>query len=217
MAVPAQAAGARQNFQSLRAQAGAWLEAQAQKQHPEAKVRVRMGPVDERLNLPACAEPRFFLPSGVDLFGNGSVGAKCEGASEWSLYMTFESRMQGPALVARRSMPARSVPDAGDLELRVLEYRQVPGMYPRELPPGAQLLRPIAAGQPVLLSDLRQPDVIRSGQKVRVTVAGSGFDVSQEGTALGNAAHGQRVKVKMPSGRIIQGVATREGNVAVDP
>lgn len=215
--MPASAAGVRQNFHFLRAQAGAWLESQALKSHPDVKVLVRLGPVDERLNLPACQEPHFFFPTGVDPFGAGSVGARCDGPNKWSLYITFESRIQGPTLVATRSMPARYVPGPGDLELRALEYRQAPDMYPRELTPGAQLLRPIASGQPLLLSDLRQPDVIRSGQKVRVTVAGSGFNVSQEGTALGNAAQGQPVKVKTPSGRIIQGVATRDGNVAIMP
>lgn len=212
-----QAAAPRQDFQNLREQAGAWLEAQALKAHPDAKIQVRVGPVDERLNLPACREPTFFLPHGVEPFGNGSVGARCDGAEKWSLYITFESRARGPALVAKRPMPSRYIPTAGDLELKVLEYRLAPDMYPRELPRGAQLLRPLAPGQPLLLDGLRQPDVIRAGQKVHVTVAGSGFHVSQEGTALGNAAHGQPIKVKIASGRIIQGVATRDGNVEVSP
>lgn len=211
------AGSTRQNFHILRAQAGAWLESLAVKTYPATQAKIRIGPVDERLNLPACPEPRFFLPRGGREWGNGSLGVRCEGAVEWSLYLTFESILHGPALVAARPLPARTVPGAGDLELRLLDYQEGPDKYLREIPPGAKLLRPLAAGQPVLLGALDRPDVIRSGQKVRVMVTGSGFSVVHEGTAIGAAAAGDAIKVKMPSGRIVRGVATPEGRVAVSP
>lgn len=214
---PAMASSARQNFQTLRAQAGAWLESLAMKTYPDSQARVRIGPVDERLHLPACPEPRFFLPHGGRIWGNGSLGARCEGAIKWSLYLTFESSLRGPGLVALRPLPARTVPGPGDLELRLVDYQQNPDQYLREFPPGSKLLRPLAAGQALLLGALDRPDVIRAGQKVQVMAAGAGFSVSQEGTALGRAAAGDTVKVKTPSGRIVQGIATREGHVAISP
>lgn len=214
---PALAGSARQNLDNLRAQAGAWLEALAVKTYPDSQARVHIGPVDERLNLPSCPEPRFFLPQGGRPWGNGSLGARCEGAVKWSLYLGFESRLRGPGLVAARPLPARSLPGPGDLELRLLDYRQDPDNYLREFPPGSKLLRPLATGQPLLLGVLDRPDVIRAGQKVQVMATGSGFNVTQEGTALGRAASGETVKVKMPSGRIVQGIATRTGQVVVSP
>lgn len=207
----------RQDFQILRTQARAWLEMLATKNYPDSLAAVRIGNVDERLNLPACPEPSFFLSPGGKPWGNGSVGARCDGAIKWSIYLTFESRLRGPALVATHPLPARSIPGPGDLELRLIDYQHDPDLYPREYPAGASLLRPLAAGQPLLLNGINQPDVIRAGQKVQVIVTGSGFHVSQEGTALGNAAPGEAIKAKMPSGRIIQGIATREGYVAVSP
>ncbi len=213
----AMAGPARQNFQTLRAQAGTWLEFQAMKAYPDAQARVRIGPVDDRLNLPPCPEPRFFLPQGGRAWGNGSLGVRCEGPAKWSLYLNFEGVLRGPALVATRAMPARTVPGSGDLELRLMDYQQDPDNYLRELPPGSKLLRPLAAGQPVLLGALDRADVIRAGQKVLVVATGSGFNVAHEGTAVGRAAAGDSIKVKMPSGRIVQGIATREGQVAVSP
>jgi flagella basal body P-ring formation protein FlgA len=211
------AAPAKQNFQALRAQAGTWLESQAMKDYPDTQARVRIGPVDDRLNLPACPEPRFFLSQGGRTWGNGSLGVRCEGPVKWSLYLNFESVLRGPALVATRALPARTIPGTGDLELRLMDYQQDPDKYLREIPPGSKLLRPLAAGQPVLLGALDRPDVIRAGQKVLVVATGSGFNVAHEGTAIGRAAAGDSIKVKMPSGRIVQGIATREGQVAVSP
>jgi flagella basal body P-ring formation protein FlgA len=98
-----------------------------------------------------------------------------------------------------------------------VDYRQAPDTYPRELPPTARLSRPLAAGQPVLIDMLILPDVIQAGKKIRVRSAGSGFDVSQEGVALNSAAPGETVKARMPSGRIVHGTATRDGQVAVSP
>ncbi len=212
---PLAAPTVHQDFQALRGRAGAWLEAQAMQTYPGTLAMVAMGPVDERLRLPACAEPRFFLPNGVRPWGHGSLGARCEGEAKWSLYLSFEARLRGPALVATRALPSKAVPGPGDLESQLLDYRQPPETYLREFPAGAQLLRPLAAGQPLLLGGITQPDVIKAGQKVRAIVSGSGFQASQEGTALGNAAPGDSIKVRMPSGRIVHGVATPEGQVAV--
>lgn len=214
---PVAAGAARQNLNTLRGQAGAWLEALAMKTYPDAQARVRIGPVDERLNLAACAEPRFFLPQGGKAWGNGSLGARCEGAVKWNLYLTFESRLRGPALVAARALPARSLPGPGDLELRLLDYQQDPDTYLREFPPGTKLLRPHAANQALILGAVERPEIITAGQKVQVVATGPGFNVSQEGTSLGSAAPGDAIKVKMPSGRIVQGIATRTGQVAVSP
>ena len=216
MANAAQAAPvAHQDFHALRGRAGAWLEAQAMQAYPGTLAMVAMGPVDERLRLPACAEPRFFLPNGVRPWGHGSLGVRCEGEAKWGLYLSFDARLRGPALVATRALPAKAVPGTGDLESRLMDYRQPPETYLREYPAGAQLLRPLAAGQPLLLGGISQPDVIKAGQKVRAIASGSGFQAAQEGTALGNAAPGDTIKVRMPSGRIVHGVATPEGQVTV--
>lgn len=217
VAAHGQASGPRQDFQVLRGQAAAWLESLAMKTYPDSQARVSVGPVDERLRLAACPEPRFFLPQGGRPWGNGSVGARCEAPARWSLYLSFQAALRGPALAAVRPLPARAVPGPGDLELRLVDFQQDPDRYLREFPAGARLLRPLAGGQPLILGMVEQPDVIRAGEKVRVTAAGAGFQVAQEGTALGRAAPGEAVKVKMPSGRIVQGTASREGLVQVAP
>lgn len=207
----------RQNFQVLKAQAGAWLEAQALQSYPDSQVQVRMGPVDERLNLPACPTPTFFLPKGVRLWGNGSLGARCEGPAKWSLYLSFENALRGPALVAAAPLPARAQPGPNDLVLRLVDYQYDPERYLRQWSPGATLSKPLAPGQALLADNLSQPEVIRAGQKVRIVARGPGFDVTQEGVALGSAVPGDKIRVKTPAGRIIQGIAARDGSVQVAP
>lgn len=216
LVMPVQA-GARQNLTTLREQAATWLEQQAVKAYPGSQARIQVGMIDERLRLPACPEPQFFLPDGARLWANGSVGARCAGEIKWRLYLTYESHLRGPGLVASRSLPARSIPGPGDVELKLLDYAQSPDRYLRVLPSGARLLRPLAPGEAILADGLSLPDVIQAGRKVQVLATGAGFSVTQEGTALNSAAQGEPVKVKMPSGRIVQGIATQDGRVLVSP
>lgn len=202
---------------ALRAQAAAWLEQQAIMTFPGVTAVAEVGEVDSRLRFPACAEPRFFLPSNAPLWGRGSLGVSCDAPSPWSLYLSYRNRMSGPALVATRPLAAREAPVAGAIEIRQIEYAQSPNLYPQVLPRDARLNRPVAAAQPLLIGWLSLPTVIHAGRPVRLQRRTQTFTVSQEGIALGSAAPGGNVRVKTPGGRIVHGTAQQDGTVEVRP
>ncbi len=211
------AVGELLDARQLRADAAAWLEQRAIAAFPGSIAEVEIGEVDPRLRLPACAETRFFLPANAPLWGRGSLGVRCETPARWSLYLGYRNRLLGPGLVATRPLAARELAAAGDIELRQVEYAQSPDTYPRVLPPDARVNRPLAAGQPILISWLSLPTVIQAGSKVRLNVRTATFVVSQEGTALNAAAPGEAVRVKTPGGRVVQGAAREDGSVEVRP
>jgi flagellar basal body P-ring formation protein FlgA len=201
----------------LRVQAAAWLEQQALTAFPGSVAQARVGEVDARLRMPACTETRFFLPANAPLWGRGSLGVRCEAPSPWSFYLSYQNRLTGPALVAKRPIAARESPGAADIELRQIEYTQSPDLYPRILPADARVNRPLAAGQAIVVSWLALPTVIQAGRKVRLQVRTATFTVFQEGTALNTAAPGESVRVKTPGGRIVQGIAGQDGTVEARP
>ena len=214
---PAQAETRLLDVPQLRLQAVAWLEQQAMTAFPGSVAQGNVGDVDARLRLPACTEMRFFLPANALLWGRGSLGVRCDAPSPWSFYLSYQSRLSGPALVPTRPIAAREVPKGSDIEVRLVDYTQSPDLYPRVLPADAQANRPLAAGQPILISWLSMPTVIKAGAKVRLQVGTTTFTVSQEGIALNTAAPGELVRVKTPSGRIVQGTARQDGTVEVRP
>lgn len=209
------AAAGLQDFQQLRAQAAGWLQREAAQRYPDASVVATVGGIDPRLRLPACDDIRFFLPGNATLWGRGTLGARCAGGAEWTLYVSYENRLRGPGVAATRPLPARTPLGADDVVATEVEYAQSPDLYPRELPPGAFLSRAVAAGQAIQVDWLMLPNVVRAGQKVRVRVTGDGFVISQEGTAQNAAAPGDVVRVKVTSGRIVQGIAGGDGVVEV--
>lgn len=216
-AAPCLANGASLNVPLLRAQAATWLEQQALTAFPGSTAQASVGDIDARLHLPVCADTRFFLSANAPLWGRGSLGVRCEAPTRWSIYLSYQNRLLGPALVATRPIAAREQPAKSDLELRQIEYTQSPDVYPRTLPADARVNRPIAAGQAIVIGALELQNVIQPGRKVRLQVRTAAFTISQEGTALNAAAPGAPVRVKTPGGRIVQGVANQDGTVEVRP
>lgn len=208
-----------QDMQLLRQLGNDWLNQQAAQVWPDVRARARTGPVDERLRLAACRDIRFSLVAGARLGHGGSVKAQCLAPIRWSLYLGYRIVLFGPALVARRELPARAIIGGNDLETREIEYLQSPGAYPNDLRLvlGARTDRRIPAGEPILAESLSRPPAITAGQRVQVVVRGSGFNVSQEGSALNTAAMGEPVRVRTRSGRIVQGIAGDDGSVHVQP
>jgi flagella basal body P-ring formation protein FlgA len=208
-----------QNMQQLYQAGNAWLEKQAAQTWPGVAARAETSRVDDRLNLLACRDLQFSLPMGTRLGTKGSFGVECRSPTKWRIYLSYQMRLTGPALVARESLSARSVVGPDALEERLVDYEYPPSSYlvnPR-LPAGTYVTRPLAAGQAVLADWLAHPPVISAGQRVRVQVEGGGFSVSQEGQALNNAAVGEVVRVKTLAGRILRGLAQEDGSVGVQP
>jgi flagella basal body P-ring formation protein FlgA len=142
---------------------------------------------------------------------------KCTAPTKWALYLTYQVHLTGPSLTALHPLPARHLLGPGDVTLTNVRYEQDPGSYLREIPAGAVTQRPMNANQPILVYDLILPDVIQAGAKVRVRAQGRGFSVAQEGKALNAAKAGGTVQVKMPTGRIVRGMANQAGEVEIRP
>lgn len=184
------------------------------------RAHVEIGAIDPRLRLPQCRQPVMFLPMGARLYGNGSLGVRCEDTPEpWTLYLTYKISLQGPALVTRWPLAARQAIKAGDLELRVIAYDAPPGDYLRDMAllEGAVTARPIPAGQPLTADRIVRSQSVRAGQRVKLWLSGSGFQVTQEGVALNAARAGETVRVRTDSGKLVQGQATADGRVLIRP
>lgn len=206
-------------MQILRQRGNTWLEQQAAMTWPGIRARPQIGAIDERLRLVACRDFEFSLAAGAQLGTAGSIKAQCMAPVRWSLYIGFQINLSGPALVARRDLPARTILGATDVETRDIDYERPPAAYLNDIRAlvGARSDRWIRAGQPVLAEGLSRPPAINAGQRVRIVVRGAGFNINQEGKALNSAATGEPVRVRIHSGRIVHGIAQDDGSALVKP
>jgi flagella basal body P-ring formation protein FlgA len=61
---------------------------------------------------------------------------------------------------------------------------------------GMQLRRPVAAGQPLLLTDLTRPPLVQRGSTVQIELSSAGLTITGQVIALDTGADGDRIRVR---------------------
>lgn len=135
----------------------------------------------------------------------------------WSLVVPITVRIMGDAVFAARPLLRGQSLQAADLDVRRVDLTSLPAGV---LTNAAQaLLRvpgvSLQAGLPLRGDMLRGATVVAIGQAVKIVVAGDGFTVTAEGSALGNGAVGDVLPVRSASGRVVRGVVSGPGVVEV--
>ncbi|NCS65263.1 MAG: flagella basal body P-ring formation protein FlgA [Hydrogenophilaceae bacterium CG1_02_62_390] len=205
--------------EALRAAASRFIGGQIATTYPDSRAEIEIGSVAEHAFTPVCLATSFSLAAGSRLWGAGNLAVQCDAPSPWSLYLTYRVRLIGPALTARRPLPSRYSPTAQDLVKAEIEYTIDPGRYPRDPANlhGAVLTMPLAKGRPITIDQLQVKAIIQAGQRVRIRSDGPGFQISQEGVAQRQAGVGELLRLKLGSGRIVQGIVRDDGTVYIGP
>ena len=204
-----------QSHEQIRAIALAF--AQSQTRSLPGKVAIRIGKLDSRTALRACAPLEAFLPPGSTLMGRTTIGVRCNTDPGWSVFVQADVRVSATLLVASRPLAQNKVLSESDFTLQNGELGQ-PGILTDPAQAVGKTLRfAIGAGQVLRQDMLRAPFVVKQGGVTEVKASGDGYSVRASGQALNNGAEGQPVQVRMPSGRVISGAATADGSVEVRP
>ena len=182
------------------------------------EVRIAVRGFDPANRLPACAAIAPFLPPGARPWGTISVGVRCDAPMAWTAYVQAQVQVFGPYLVTTRALRSAEVIREGDIEVREGELTALPDnvLSSPEQALGHLTRFAQAAGAPLRAGSVRLPDAVRRGQTVPILTRGPGFTVSGEGQALNAAAPGERVRIRLGNGQIVQGLVQPDGSVSVD-
>lgn len=180
------------------------------------KATVAMGQIDVS-RLGPCSVHEAFTPQGSKLLGKTTVGVRCLGPSSWTVLIPAQIAVTGNYVTTSRPLIAGQVIQNDDLATLSGDVSALPtGIVSDPAQAVGKTLRnSLGAGQPLRKDQLIAPLVIRQGQTVRVVSRGEGFAASAEGKALGNAAQGQLVQVRMSSGQTVSGTAQNDGSVEI--
>lgn len=181
------------------------------------KVSIHVSPIDSRVSLPACPLLQPFMPAGSRLWGQTSVGVRCNGEESWTIYVQVNVRVTADVIYLVRPVSQGQIINASDIILQRTDLSRLPSgiLTESSQATGKITLANLASGQPLRHDLLRSPPVILQGQTVKLQVDGRGFSVSSEGKALATAAEGQVIQVRIPSGQIISGIAHHGGIVRI--
>lgn len=169
--------------------------------------------------LPGCEAPEVFLPSGARLWGRVSIGVRCHANPAWTRYVSGYVAVQGAYYVAARTLNAGQPLSLADVQSREGDLTTLPGAVITDASQLAGLVvaTRIPAGAPLRRESLRPVAIVQQGQTVKVLTRGAGFVVSAEGRAMGNAAAGHLIQVKMQSGSLLSGIVGADGVVERSP
>lgn len=204
---------------AIRDAASRYLTAQAAQTYPGTQAAIEIGPIDSGLDLSGCTTQDFSLMPGSRLWANGNLLVQCGGNAHLGFYLTYQARIEGPALLARRPLPSNYTPVGDDLVRGRIEYKVDPTRYPQDPDKlhGARLVMPLAKHAPLIIDMLRTPMLIRAGQRVRIVSDGPGFQVTQSGIAQQQAGVGDLLRIKLSNGRYVQGLVKDDGSVYIRP
>jgi flagella basal body P-ring formation protein FlgA len=185
-----------------------------------ARAEVEVGALDPRLRLAPCHRVEPYLPAGTRLWGRTRVGLRCvEGTVRWNVYLPLQVRVWTPSLVAAAALPAGTVLSAADLRIAEVDAARepAPAVADPALALGRALARPLAAGEALRRTHLRSREWFAAGDTVKLRVAGAGYAIAAEGTALAPGVEGRTVKIRTDGGRVVTAmpVAVRQAEVSL--
>ena len=202
-----------QSIDSIKAAAVAATRASINK--PAASIEAPA--IDERLRLAACTAPLDARLEREVRNGQGTVAIACTGAAPWRLFVPVRVVEQVSVIVARHALAAGAVLSADDLETHTQASTSLPLDYLSDPAQaiGLTVRRAVPAGTLLAGAALEAPELVSRGALVTL-VSGSGpVHVKSEGVALEGARLKGRIRVKTPSGRVVEGVVEASGEVRV--
>ena len=184
------------------------------------QAEIKIGTLDSRLKLKKCNKPlQAFLPNGSRDMGKITIGVKCKGTNPWSLHVPVTISVFKKVLVASRQLQKGTVLTESDIKLKKIDLAKLHYGFFEELKQGTgkKLKRRLLAGAVLTPAILKNPQLIRRGQKINIMAQSGRMMVRMEGKALANGAVGERIKVmNVKSGKKLEGVITSSGEVKVD-
>lgn len=213
--VLAQSMAPRQDHEQLRQTVEQFLLSQTAGLPGE--VNINIGPLDKRLNLAACPVPQAFLPNGSRAWGKTTVGIRCSVPAPWTIYVSATVQVFGDYLAAAGPLAQGQNIGQNDIARIRGDLTTLPSgiITDASQAVGRTAALSLALGTPLRQDALRSQQAVQQGQVVRLVSVGSGFRVSTEGRALGNAGDGQLIQARTPAGQTVSGVAKLGGIVEV--
>lgn len=214
-AAQTQTPAGRQNLAALRTVAEQFLKTETAGLPGEVSVKV--GAIDPRTALAACPVPEAFLQPGARAWGKTTVGIRCSAPSTWTLFVQAQVNVKAEYVAAALPLAQGQPIEQGQLVLVKGDIAAMPNGIVTDMTQaiGRTPTVSLAAGTPLRLDSLRSRPVVQQGQAVRLVSNGSGFSVSGEGKAIGNAGEGQVVQVRTAGGSVVSGTAKAGGMVEV--
>lgn len=184
---------------------------------PHERLDIKVGNLDNRLRLEACAlAPTFNVQDPTGLGGSISVQARCPTADGWAVHVPAQVLIYRHIPVAQRIIARGESINESHLTNSLVNVSSIRQGYAlsAEHILGKEAKRNIGQGEPFKLNSLDAPTAIKRGEMVTLQAQTGGITVVSAGIALADGRVGQKIRVRNSSSeRIVTGVVLNQGLV----
>lgn len=172
---------------------------------------------DKQAHLPACStKPHITMLRKDRPWGQVYVQVDCQQLVQpWRQPIQIHVTVLGKVWVAKKILQPGEIVHLSYFESIDVDLSKYKGDLiedPADLE-GLEVARPLSAGVAVKLNDFRPATVIKSGDLIKLTLLGHGFEMVTSGQALSDAVIGATVRVRTAEGKTLQGKAVAVGRV----
>jgi len=186
---------------------------------PAGEYQITTAQIDPRLQLPACDQPLDIFPqSGAIKTGRNTLGIRCTGSNNWTIYSSVVVRSFEAVLVLTKPLARHEVigPDYLTLETRDTSTLQQGYLSDAKEILGKQATRFIPSGSVLYKMHYSEPTLVKRGERVSIQSGKPGLVITSTGVAMMDGTRGQQISVKNASSqRVIQATVVNPGLVNV--
>lgn len=175
--------------------------------------------LDPRLQLEQCSEPlNMRLASQLGYATSVSVKVSCRAPKPWAIYVPAHVQQFAEVTVVSRNLSSGTIITEQDLIKTRMNIASAGNGFivdaNRAL--GKQLKRSLGSGQAIKLSHLKEPKIVKRGDKVVLEAANTSVRVVTSGQALAAGQIGEQIQVRNDnSDRIVDATVIAPGRVRV--
>lgn len=186
---------------------------------PAGQYQISSAQIDPRLQLPACEENLDIFPqSGEIKPGRNTIGVRCLGVNNWTIYSTVLVKSYEAVLVLTKQLnrndrigPEHFSTETKDTATLLKGYLTNP-----EDVIDMQATRFVPAGSVLYRIHYTEPTIIKRGERVSIQSGKPGMLITSTGVAMTDGTKGQQINVKnVSSKRVIQATVINPGLVNV--
>jgi len=208
--------------ETLRSQIETYLRAELRSEYREmadTDFEISVSNLDPRLKLSECDAPVVHTIASPRPYNTHiSVKAQCSGTKPWTIYVPAKIETYAPVVVTVRNLERGSVVTEADITLLRMNTNQAGTGHvrtPTEIL-GMEIKRRLTVGEPVRMSHLKAPQLVRKGDRVVVEAGNAAVLVVTSGRALANGQMGDQIRVQNEkSQRIVDAEIVAPGRVRV--
>ncbi|MCK9608691.1 MAG: flagellar basal body P-ring formation protein FlgA [Methylomonas sp.] len=216
LASPLTAAATFQSLDAIQEAVQSFVESSLD---PAGQYQISSAQIDPRLQLPACSEKLEIFPqSGNIRPGRNTLGIRCVGINNWTIYSTVIVKSFEAVLILTKQLSRN---DKISLEHLTTETRETSTLHPGYLRDpndviNKQATRTIPVGSVLYRFHYREPTLVKRGERVSIQSGKPGLLITSAGVAMADGIKGQQISVKnLSSQRVIQATVIKLGLVSV--